>query len=72
MINETTGVAINLLWSLKNALDKTKGTVDFKILKKTGTKNIIFPLKQFESRKDIYDKLQLSKFKEMLEIKIAA
>ena len=47
-----------LLRSLKNALEKTHGVVDVNVLKKTGAKNITFPVNKFNFSKDRFAIIQ--------------
>jgi hypothetical protein len=72
MINRTPGEAISVLRSLKNSLEKTKGTVDFQIMKRTGQKNIVFPLKQFEPKKEKFEKVQMKLFIDRLNLILPA
>ncbi len=50
--------AVCLLRVLKDALEKTQGILDIQILKKTGQKNKIFPLKKIDFSKSKYEKIQ--------------
>lgn len=72
MIDKTPGVAVGVIRSLKNSLEKTKGTVDFQIVKRTGLKNIVFPLKQFEPPKQKFEKVQIKLFVDRLNALLPA
>jgi hypothetical protein len=72
MIDASPGVAVGVIRSLKNSLEKTKGTVDFQILKRTGQKNIVFPLKQFEPPKQKFEQVQLKLFVDRLNTLLPA
>ena len=56
--NKEKGAATSLLRILKDALEKTEGVIDIKILKKTGEKNMTFPLKKIDFSKENYEKIQ--------------
>lgn len=70
IINKEPGIVVLLLRSLKNHLEKTKGIVDYRIKQKTGSPNIVFPLKQFETKKENFEKIKLRLFTERLEAMI--
>lgn len=47
-----------LLRALKNTLEKTQGMVDVNVLKKTGAKNITFPVNKYNFSKDRFATIQ--------------
>lgn len=56
--NREKGVAVKLLRMLKDSLEKTEALVDIQILKKTGKKNVTFPLKKIDFSKEKYESIQ--------------
>lgn len=72
IIRGTPNSAVLLLRALKDHLEKTKGLVDYQIQQKTGSPNIVFPLKQFETQKENFDSMEQRLFKERLEKELPA